>query len=198
MWSHVKNIITVIALVILPRTAQRKFPHQETSSPWQIMFPLILQLQLQDRSQPFHHRCSQENALTGQGQISNLNVAETPATTRDMYPTPHFMTTAPHNTHLLTDALGDTLAGTSHIGTAAPIHNTTHVTSEPLLWLLNGPKPVYFKTLLWYCPQIVYTEGIKTTFMESNPPIDPSIRRRSLFRTHSQTLSQNEMMNLIL
>ena len=40
---------------------------------------------------------------------------------------------------------------------------------RPLSQLLHGPQPVQVKALLWYYPQLVYIEDIKTTFVYSNP-----------------------------
>ena len=116
------SVITVTALVILPRTAQRKFTHQEYLITMTDCTPNhIMTMTAGTDHNLFITDAARENVLTSQGHTTNLNVAEAPATTRGMHPTPYPTTIAAHDTHPPKDTLGDALTGTLHTGAA-----TTH------------------------------------------------------------------------
>ena len=126
--ASICSVITVMILVILPRTMQRKFPPSETPCHHNLSCShSCYNCNCKDRSQSFHHR-HRENASTGQGNTTNLNVTEAPATNVGTPPTPYPFTTAAHDSHPLTDVLGDTLVGTPLNGTTTthPWHDALH------------------------------------------------------------------------
>ena len=180
------SVITAMALVILPRTAQIKIPPSEAPHHHDISCS----------QSHYNHTCRTDNSLfitdtarentsSGQSHTTNLNVA-----TGGMHPAPCPTTTVTHNTHPLIDALGDTFTGAPHISTAAthPWHNTLH-TGGTLLNTLQTKASLVWDTLI-----ILPTDHIKRRHHSHIH----RIRIRSLFRTHSQTSPQNQMMTLIL
>ena len=117
-------------MVILPRTAQRKFPdHPNTLLPQQIVLSnhIITMIAGTDHTL-FITDTAKENASMAQGHTTNLNAAEAPTTTGYTHPTSYPATKAAHNTHLLKDILGDTLTRTPHTGAATtqPQYDTLH------------------------------------------------------------------------
>ena len=141
------GFITVTALVISPRTAQRKFPHQEH------LITTVL-----DHS-PFIMDAAREDASIGQGHTTDLNVAEAPAANIGMHPTPHTTTTTAHDTHPPKDTLGNALTGTHCTDTTSTClqHTTLHTRVNLMTALLT-------KADLGQD-----TKGIEATFMESSP-----------------------------
>ena len=120
---------TVTTLVISPRTAERKFPHQEhlittiDCSPTHVMIATAeadLNLTITD--------ATKETTSTGQNHTISLNVTETSVTTRNMHPTLYPATIAACDTQPLTDALGDTPTGIPNTITAKndPQPSTLH------------------------------------------------------------------------
>ena len=66
--------------------------------------------------------------MTGQGHTTNFNMAEAPATTGGMPPSPYPTTSAAHNTHPPTETTRDDITRTLHTGvaTAHPQCHTIH------------------------------------------------------------------------
>ena len=141
---------------------------------------------------------ARKTASTGQDYSTDLNVAGAPATTSSTDPTPYPTTTAAHSTHPPTDALVNTFARILHTITAAthPWHDTLH-TGATLMTTSWTATSLAQGTLMILPANCIHGRN-ESHIHGQQSPIDPSIRRKSLFRSHSQILSQNEMMTLIL
>ena len=114
------SVITVMVLVILSRTAQRKFPHHEHLVTTTDHTPNhVMTTAAGTDHSPFITDAARENALTGWSHTANLATAEATATVKGMHPTPNPTTEAASDTHPPTDTLGNTLTGTHCSGTAA-------------------------------------------------------------------------------
>ena len=114
--APMQSLITVTASVILSRTAQRKFSHQEHLITMTDHAPTHTgtddNLSITD--------VATENVLTGQSHTTNLNVAEAPATAGGTHPTTYPTNAAAHDTHPLTAALSYTLSRTPHSSAEQP------------------------------------------------------------------------------
>ena len=107
------------ALVILPRTAQRKFPHQEHLVTTIDCAPTHMTIAAAEADPHLSiTNTTKETASTGQDHTIDLNVTETAVTTGNIHPAFYTATAAAHETHPLADAVGDTPAGICHTVTA--------------------------------------------------------------------------------
>ena len=143
---------------------------------------------------PFTTDAAKEDTLTNQNHTVNPTIAEAPATIGETHPPPHPTTTAAHITHQLTDALGDTLAGTHCTGTTV-----TH------------PRHASFPTLnaiLWTEADLVqdthtilptdHTQGRHQNCIHKQQLlINLTTRRRSPFKIHNWTPHQNQITTVI-
>ena len=113
--APVDSATAALVLVISPRTAQIKCPHQELPSIAIDHTPthIIITMAETDHS-PSITDTAKGPILTGQDHTINLNMTEAPVPIRDTYPTLFPTTAVACNIHPQTDTLEDTLTGTSY------------------------------------------------------------------------------------
>ena len=108
---HSATIVTV--LVTLPRTAQRKCPHQK-----HFITVIDHTLTIAATAEAFHTLSITDvgrvTTLTGQGHTTDLNVTETPVTTGDIHPALYHTTAVACDIHPETDTQEGTHTGTPH------------------------------------------------------------------------------------
>ena len=104
-----------MGFVTLPRTAQRKFAHQNTSSPMIDHTPTIVSIAETGHTLPITDEV--KDTLTGQDHTIDINIAETSVTTGDMHHPLGHATKADCNIHPQTDTPEGTPAGALHIVT---------------------------------------------------------------------------------
>ena len=181
----------VLVLVTLPRTAQRKFPHQK-----HLIIIIDHTPTIAATTETGHTSLITEagkgTTLTGQDNTIYLNMTEAPVTTRDMHPALYHTTTAACDIHPQTDTLEGTPVETpcTITDTICPWPNTllTRVTLTTTLLTAASPGEGTPRTL-----PIDHTQGgLQSWNCKQQPPIDPSIRRRSLFIRAHQLDSSSE------
>ena len=145
---------------------------------------------------PFITDAATEDASIGQGHTTNLNMAEPQATTGDMYLTPHSIITSAYDTHSPKDTIGNILTGTHHTDTARthPQHAILHARAAPDYFIDESQSSLRHS---YNISHRSCTHKASKSHSQKAIPIDPSIRRRSPLRTHTQTLPQNQTMALI-
>ena len=185
---------TVMDVVTSSWTAQQEFPHQEHLITMIDCAPSHTMVTTTETDHTLSTTdTAEDTTLTGQNHTINLNMTEASVTTRDIHPTLYPTTTAAFDTHPLTDSLGDTPTGTPHTVTDAthPQPNSLHTRATLTATPQTAANLVQGTLLIppTYCMHGRHQGNIN----RQQPPIDPSPRRRSLFRTYSWNLPQNWM-----
>ena len=131
--------LTVKTLATASETVQTRYLHQQhhITMTGHTPNPIMITTIGTDPS-PLTTDAAKEDTLTSQDHTANPATAEVPATIRDIHPTPHLTTIAGHDTHQLTNAVGDTLTETHHPSiTMTHLRHTTFptgVTLKATLW----------------------------------------------------------------
>ena len=100
MWQDRSYWSPLPQCTVLCSTAQRKFSHQEHHTIMTDHGPnYVTTITTETDHRPFITDTVREDTSLGQDHTTNLNVAETPATTGGMHPIPHPDTTTDHDTH---------------------------------------------------------------------------------------------------
>ena len=184
---------TVMALVISSRTAQTKFPQQEHLITMIDHTPTHIMITTAERNHSLSITdTAKETTLTGQDHTINLNATEAPVTTGHMhstlYPPPQQLTIPIHQ-QMLQETLPWEHPTPSQMQL---INDLTFSMSEPFLQLVHCQQPVHSRhSSDTTCRS--HTWKTLKPHLHTKTPMDPSIRRRSLFMTCSQTLPQNQM-----
>ena len=134
-----QSVITTKTLATSPRTAQTRSPNQEHHITMAGHAPNhIMTTTIGTDPSPLRTDAAKEDTLTTQDHTTVPTMAEAPVSIRGMHSAPHPITIAAHNTHQLTDTLGNTVARTHCIGTTiSHLRHTTFptgVTLETTLW----------------------------------------------------------------
>ena len=183
------SVITETALATLPRTIQRRFPHQEhhATMAGHTSNHVMIKTVGTDPS-PLITDTAKEDALAGQDHTTDPTVVETQAPIGGNHATHHPTTAGPHDTHPPKDTLGDTLTGTHCTSTTV-----TH------LWHATFPTGITLETIVQtkailnprhspHTPHRLYHGKHWNCIHEHQPFMKVTVRRCSPFRTHNQTL----------
>ena len=194
------NVIIVRTLATWPRTVLTKFPHQEgtphhhnRSHSWP-----HYDHNNRERSQSLTTDTAWEGILTDSYHTANPTVAGVSATIKGRHLTHHPTTVPAHDTHQLTDTLGDTLTRTYHPNnTLTCLRHTAFFTGVTLKTI-----PQTEANLVWDSLPILSTdhkyERHHKHIHEQQPLINLTARRRSPFMINNQTLPKNQTSILIL